>query len=338
MRADKFISMKKMNNNKIIVILGPTASGKTGLGVKLAYKFNGEIVSADSRQVYKGMDIGTGKDLDEYVISSKFKVQSSKLRLKNRDKEIVKIPYHLIDVVSPKTQFSLAKYQKLAYKAIDDILRRGKLPILVGGTGLYLQAVVDGYNLSRVKPDKALRAKLEKKSADRLFAMLKKLNPAAADKLNESDRKNKRRLIRHIEIWKTQISANFKQTDANKISYDFLVLGSVRPSEILHKRIYKRLIERLEKEDMIREVEKLHKQGVSWKRLESFGLEYKYVSLYLQKKLTYDEMVEKLFIAIRQFAKKQMSWFRRWERQERKIYWIKNRGEAERLARKFIAP
>ncbi|MBU4455448.1 tRNA (adenosine(37)-N6)-dimethylallyltransferase MiaA [Patescibacteria group bacterium] len=331
--------MNTKKNKKIIVILGPTASGKTGLGVKLAYKYNGEIVSADSRQVYKGMDVGTGKDLDEYVISSKFKVQSSKLRLKNRDKEVVKIPYHLIDVVSPKTQFSLAKYQKLAYEAIDDILRRGKLPILVGGSGLYLQAVVDGYNLSRVKPDKILRAELEKKNAVQLFALLKKINHKFAGKLNESDRKNKRRLIRYIEIANPPAGGRqFTTRDGKKNNkYGALLIGVSRSREVLRERIYKRLIERLEKENMIDEVKKLHKQGVSWKRLESFGLEYKYISLYLRKKLTYDEMVEKLNTAIRQFAKKQISWFRRWERQGREINWVKNRGEAERLARKFIA-
>ncbi len=236
----------------------------------------------------------------------------------------------MIDVVSPKTQFSLAKYQKLAYKAIDDILKRGKLPILVGGSGLYLQAVVDGYNLSRVKPDKVSRAKLEKKSVDRLFALLKKINHKFAGKLNESDRKNKRRLIRYIEI------ANLPAGVEKNNKYGALLIGVSRSREVLRERIYKRLIERLEKENMIYEVKKLHKQGVSWKRLESFGLEYKYISLYLRKKLTYDEMVEKLNTAIRQFAKKQISWFRRWERQGREINWVKNRGEAEMFVKKFI--
>jgi tRNA dimethylallyltransferase len=337
--------MNTTKNKKIIVILGPTASGKTGMGVKLAYKYNGEIVSADSRQVYKGMDVGTGKDLDEYMlkipnskfqIPNKFKIQNSKIK----KYKIIKIPYYLIDIVSPKTEFNAAKYQKLAYEAIDDILRRGKLPILVGGTGLYLQAVVDGYNLSRVKPDKVLRAKLEKKNADRLFALLKKINHKFAGKLNESDRKNKRRLIRYLEI--ANPPAGGRQGtpgDAKKNNkYGALLIGVSRSREILHKRISKRLVERLEKEDMIGEVERLREEGVSWKRLESFGLEYKYISLYLRKKLTYDEMVEKLNTAIRQFAKKQMTWFRRWEGQGREICWVKNRKEAERLIRKFIAP
>ncbi|MDP3043478.1 MAG: tRNA (adenosine(37)-N6)-dimethylallyltransferase MiaA [bacterium] len=333
--------MNTTKNKKIIVILGPTASGKTGLGVKLAYKFNGEIVSADSRQVYKGMDAGTGKDLDEYMlkipnpksqIPNKFKIQNSKIK----KYKIIKILYYLIDIVSPKTEFNAAKYQKLAYEAIDDILSRGKLPILVGGTGLYLQAVVDGYNLSRVKPDKVLRAKLEKKNADRLFALLKKINHKFAGKLNESDRKNKRRLIRYLEIASLRRETPGDAKKNNK--YGALLIGVSRSREILYKRIYKRLVERLEKEDMIGEVERLREEGVSWKRLESFGLEYKYISLYLRKKLTYDEMVEKLNTAIRQFAKKQITWFKRWERQGEKINWVKNRAEAEMLIKKFIAP
>ena len=324
------------NNNKIVVILGPTASGKTGLAVKLAYKFNGEIVSADSRQVYRGMDIGTGKDLGEYLVKG--------VRHHIGCRTPYRIPCHLIDVVNPNTKFSLAKYQKLAYKAIDDILQRGKLPIIAGGTGLYLQAVVDGYKLSKVKPDKKLRGKLEKLSASELFKKLQKLNAGFADRLHESDKKNQRRLIRYIEICKdTECPTRLAEAkgeaqvghSVSGADYDILLIGLTWPREVLRERIYKRLIKRLEKEDMIGEVERLHKQGVTWKRLESFGLEYKYVSLYLRKKLDYKEMIEKLNIAIRQFAKKQMSWFRRWERHGAKIYWIEDRGEAEKLIKVF---
>jgi len=336
--------------NKIIVILGPTSSGKTGLGVKLAYKFNGEIVSADSRQVYRGMDVGTGKDLKDYrlkIPNSKFQItnKSQISNLKSQRYKTVNIPYHLIDVVSPKTRFSLAKYQKLAYKAIDNILARGKLPIIVGGTGLYLQAVVDGYQLSKAKPDKKLRERLEKLDASELFKELQELNAGFANRLQDSDRKNKRRLIRYIEICKdTECPSLLRRNSyggrvghsVSGVDYDFLLIGLTWPREELQQRIYERLIERLGKEDMVGEVERLHKQGVSWKRLESFGLEYKYVSLYLQKKLAYDEIVGKLNIAIRQFAKRQMAWFRRWDRQGAKIYWAKSRGEAEKLVRKFI--
>lgn len=306
-------------NNKIIVILGPTASGKTSFGVWLAKKINGEIISADSRQVYKGMDIGTGKDLDEY------KVKSIKSKVKN-------IEYHLIDVVSPKTEFSLAKWLKLAHKAIRDIIARGKTPIIVGGTGLYLQALVDGYNLSSAKPDKKLRTKLEKKSLKELLEIIKKADYKKWKSLNESERKNKRRLIRYIEVAKENKG---ERAEVKKGEYKFLLIGLTYPKEILWQRIYKRLVERFEKEDMIGEVKRLRKNGLSWKRLESFGLEYKYISLYLQKKLTYDEMVEKLFIAIRQFSRRQTSWFKRWEKMGANIHWEKNIKKTEKLIKSF---
>lgn len=329
--------MATKNNNKIIVILGPTASGKTGLGVELAYKFNGEIISADSRQVYKGMDIGTGKDLAEYWVRVKKDnigeaglLRSGCTRARN-DK--IKIPYHLIDVVSPKTEFSLAKFKEKAAKAIEDILKRGKIPIIVGGTGLYLQALVDNYNLSPVGPDKKLRNRLERKNSQELLRILKKINFKFANKLHKSDQKNKRRLIRYIEILGNRQQAT---GSAAKNNYEFLLIGPTWPREVIRERIDKRLVERLENEGMIKEVERLRKKGVGWKRLIDFGLEYKYISLYLQGKLEYDEMVEKLSIAIKQFAKKQMTWFRRWERQGRNICWVKNRGEAARQVKKFL--
>ena len=288
--------------NKIIVILGPTASGKTKLAVELAYKFNGEIVSADSRQVYKYMDIGTGKDLCEYNIKNK------------------KIPYHCINIVHPNTEFNLAKFQKKTNKAIKDILKRNKLPIIVGGSGLYLQAIVDGYDLSHFGVDKKIREKLEKLNISQLLKKIQKLNYNFSLKINKSDIKNKRRLIRYVEILS---NSKILKNKKNK-NYDFILIGLKFSKEILRKRIYKRLIERLEKENMVKEVEILHKKyRVSWKRLESFGLEYKYISLYLRKKINYDEMTERLNIAIRQFAKKQISWFKRWEKQGIKINWIK---------------
>ncbi len=306
-----------MTNNKAIAIIGPTASGKTGLGVRLAYVFDGEIVSADSRQVYRGMDIGTGKDLDEY-----------NLKVKNK---IVKIPYHLIDVVSPRSHFDLAKYQKKAFIAIDDILKRKKLPIVVGGSGLYVQALVDNFNLSQSGIDKNLRKKLEEKTVDFLYKKLSKINKKFAENLNNSEKNNKRRLIRYIEILK-----NGNDFGKNKSKYKFLLLGITWPRDILRKRIYKRLIQRIKKENMIEEVENLHKQGVSWKRLLEFGLEYKYITMYLRGDLQKEEMIEKLNIAIGQFAKRQCSWFRRWEKQGAKIHWAKNYQEAKKISRNFL--
>ena len=300
-----------MNGEKIIVILGTTASGKTSLAVKIANKYNGEIVSADSRQVYKDMDIGTGKDLSEYKVGNK------------------KIKYHLIDVVSPKTEYNLAKYQKAASRAIDDILSRGKMPIVTGGTSLYIQAIIDGYRLSGAKPIKKLRKKLEKMDVENLFLTLKKIDPEKAKSLNESDNKNKRRLIRYIEISKTP--KNIKEGEAVS-KYSSLLIGLTHSKEMLEKRIYKRIIERLENENMIEEVNKLRKKGITWKRLDGFGLEYRFISMYLRNKLTYEEMVEKLHIAIRQFAKKQMTWFKK----DKRIKWVNNKTEAEKLINKFL--
>jgi tRNA dimethylallyltransferase len=313
-------------SGKIIVILGPTSSGKTRLAVQLAAKFAGEIVSADSRQVYRGMDVGTGKDLAEY--SAKLKVKSSKLK-------VVQIPYHLIDVVNPNQEFNLAKYKKMAEAAIDDILRQGKLPLLVGGSGLYLQAVVDDFKLTNIKADRKLRSEFEKLSVRNLFAKLEKLNSGLAAKINQSDRGNKRRLVRYLEI--LSAGAETLGEKNRKGKYDALLIGLDLPVGELNQRIEYRLLERLEKEGLVAEVQELHDDGLSWHRLESFGLEYKFVSQHLQGKLSYDEMVKKLNIAIRQFARRQRSWFRRWERQGKKIHWVTKRIQAEQMIKKYIA-
>lgn len=299
--------LDNFNKAKILVILGPTASGKTSLGVRLAAKYNGEIISADSRQVFKGMDIGTGKDLAEYKIGNK------------------KIAHHLIDVVSPNTDFNLAKYQQLALAAITDILKRGKLPIIVGGTGLYLQAIVDNYQLSLAKPDLAKRQEWESLGRDELYARLEKLKPDFAQKLNNSDKNNPRRLVRYLEILALDGQAASKEVSP----YDFLLLGLDWPDDVLRQRINKRITDRLDNEDMVGEVERLHAEGVSWKRLTSFGLEYKFITYYLVEKFEYDEMVQKLGEASYRFAKHQKTWFRRWEKQGRQINWVGSLSEAE---------
>ena len=297
------------NGNKVLVILGTTASGKTKLGTFLAYQLNGEIVSADSRQVYKGLDIGSGKDLKEYIVKGK------------------KIPYHLIDVVGPNTKFNLSRYQNLAFKAINDILSRNKLPIIVGGSGLYLQAVIDNYQLSSYHPNLKERKKLEELSTKELFILLQKQKPDFAKKINNSDRNNPRRLIRYLEIIK---SGDDKINKKNKSPYNFLLLGLTWPDDVLRQRIEIRNLERLEKEGMIEEVYQLHKKGVSWKRLDSFGLEYRFIARHLQGKLSYQEMVEKLNQASYRFAKRQKTWFKRWEKQGTKIKWIKNNIKAKK--------
>jgi len=278
-------------HNKLIVIVGPNASGKSDLAVKLAKKFNGEVVSADSRQVYKGMDIGTGKITKE---------------------EMQGIPHHLLDIASPKRRFSVAQFQKKAIETIKKIQKKGKLPILCGGTGFYIQSVVDGIAIPEVKPDWALRKKLEKKTCEQLYQQLKKLDPRRAKTI---DRKNKRRLIRAIEI----VLKTKKRVPPlkNRVMFDTLIIGIKRDKEELKKRIRKRLLRRL-KEGMIEEVKSLHKSGVSWKRLEELGLEYRYIAFYLQGKLDYKEMVSQLQKAIENYAKRQMTWFKR----DKRILWI----------------
>ncbi len=309
----------KKSNKKLIAIVGTTASGKTGLAVKLCPDFNGEVISADSRQVYKGMDIGTGKDLKEY----KFKKWN-----KN-----IKIPYHLIDVVSPKTKFNLSNYQKKAFKAIDNVLGRGKNPFLVGGTGLYVQAVIDNYNLSFIKPNFKLRKELDELEIMDILNKLKKVSKLNKKEFKEiTKEKNKRRLVRYLEFCLTNkkpLKELFKKQDPK---YDVLILGLTFPKEILAGRIKKRLKERLEKEDMLGEVKRLKEGGVSWKRLEGFGLEYKYLSLYLKGEISYNEMFDGLDRAINQFAKRQKTWFKR----DKRIVWVKNKTEAKKEIKKFL--
>ncbi|PIR90370.1 tRNA (adenosine(37)-N6)-dimethylallyltransferase MiaA [bacterium (Candidatus Gribaldobacteria) CG07_land_8_20_14_0_80_33_18] len=289
---------------KLIVILGPTTSGKSELGVKLAKKFNGEIVSADSRQVYKGMNLGTGKITK---------------------KEMIGIPHHLLDVVSPKRRFSAAQYQKLAIKAINRILKKKKIPFLVGGSPFYIYSIVEGWQFPKLKPNWKLRKKLEKKSVKELFEILKKLDSERAKTIEKN---NKRRLIRAIEIAKKigKVPKLIK-----KPQFKCLILGIKKPKEELKKLIEKRLLKRIKK-GLINEVKKLKKQGISWKRLESFGLEYKWIAYYLQKKLSYQEMILKLQKDIEHFAKRQMTWFKK----DKRIYWVKNKKEAEKLTKDFL--
>jgi len=292
--------------NKIIVILGPTASGKTDLSIKLAKKFNGEIVSADSRQVYRGMDIGTGKITK---------------------KEMQGIPHYLLNVASPKRKFTVAQYKKLALRAIKKIQNKNKIPFLVGGTGFYIQAVIDGIIMPQVKPDWKLRSELQKQETKILFEKLRKLDPQRAKTI---DKENKRRLIRALEIV-IKTGKPVPQLKKESSKFEVLMLGIKRKPAELQKRIRKRLKKRL-KQKMLAEVKKLKKSGLSWKRLEEFGLEYRYVAQYLQNKINYQDMVEKLQKEIEHYAKRQMTWFKK----DKRIHWIKNSRQAEILVRKFL--
>lgn len=308
--------------NKLLVIIGPTASGKSDLAIKLAKEFDGEVISADSRQVYIGMDIGTGK----------IKLQKS-LSLgrgaKDKSPELYSegVRHHLLDVVSPKKYFSVAQYQKLAFKAIKDILKRGKLPILCGGTGLYISSVIEGWQFPKVKPNLKLRKDLEKLTPEELFLKLKKLDP---EKAKTIDKNNKRRLIRALEI----IAQNKKIEPLRKkpLEMDILILGIKKDKETLKKRIKKRLEKRL-KEGMIEEVKKLKKEGVSSKRLEDFGLEYRFVNRYLENKISYKEMKEQLLKEIIKYAKRQMTWF---NNKMQNVKWVNNIKTARKITAQWL--
>lgn len=292
---------------RILIILGPTATGKSDLAVRMAKKFKGEIISADSRQVYTGLDIGSGKITK---------------------KEMKGVPHHLLDVADPKKKFTVVEYKKLGEKAIQEIVAKNKLPIIVGGTGFYIEALVDGVILPDVAPDEVLRARLAKKSAKALFTMLKKLDPKRAKTI---DPNNTRRLIRAIEI--ARALGKVPKLKKVKPQYDLLYIGLLLDPEELKKKIALRLKKRLA-EGMIKEAINLHKKGLSWKRMEELGLEYRYLALYLQKKLTKEEMLKTLEKEIWQYVRRQMAWFRRNE----KILWYspKDVKKMEDKVRKFL--
>jgi len=282
----------------LVVILGPTASGKTELAARLAGDLHGEIISADSRQVYRGMDIGTGKDLNQYIINAK------------------KISYHMIDIIDPRCEFNLFEFQKMFYKIFSQIRNKGNLPVLVGGTGLYLQAVLSGYKMPPAPPEPELRKDLDQKSIEELkeifFAFKSHLH-------NKTDLEDKQRLIRAIEIERARNVKNSEQEESPEI--DAATFGISWERSVLRQRITSRLEERL-KHGMIEEVKRLHAAGLSWERLDSFGLEYRYISQYLQNLISFDEMKNKLNTAIHQFAKRQETWFRGMERKGIEIKWI----------------
>jgi len=288
------------NSFKLIVIVGPTASGKSSLAIKMARRINGEIISADSRQVYCGMDIGTGKVKRD---KTKGTFWAAKVPFVSSG-----IPHHLLDVVSPKTNFSAGQFVKLAREAITDIRKRGEVPIIVGGTGFYIDALIYNIPLPEVKPDRKLRRQLEKKNPGQLFAMLQKLDP---ERSGDIDRNNPRRLIRAIEIaGQGSTLTKFKITDfyQKKVSAEFIGLAPTQKK--IEQNIAERLKQRM-KDGMLAEVKKLHVNGLSWKRLESFGLEYKWLALFLQKKITRAEMLANLERDIIRYAKRQMRWFKR---------------------------
>ena len=294
--------------NKLVIIAGTNASGKSGLGIELALKYGAEIVSADSRQVFKGLDLGSGKVTAE---------------------EMQGVPHHLLDVAEPNDFFSLSHYQKLAYAAIDDVFARGGRPFLVGGTGLYVNAVADGYNLNDAEPDPAIRQRVEAMSLEELTELIGEKNPGALERL---DLKNKRRLERAAE----KALAGKGNELPSKPRYETLMIGVTWPRDVLYERIRERLDRRL-KEGMIAEVENLRANGATDEFLYKLGLEYRYILMYLRGEFgSFDAFYDKLFMEIRHLAKEQMTWFRK----RTDIHWIDMQKdpfyEASRLIDEFL--
>ena len=317
--------------NKLIVILGATATGKTKMAVKLAAKYNGEIISADSRQVYKGMDIGTGKDLKEYCLETFPRALQGNSRMASRgSKCTAKVPYHLIDVIDPKTPFNAGKYQKLAYRAIKQAYSAQKMPFLVGGTGLYIDAVTKGFTFAPTdaQKQKIIREKLEKLSLPKLLQKLKITDPKTYKTI---DKKNRRRVQRALEIYLETGKTKTELDKKSKPDFEILILGINFPLEMIYQKIDSRLEARIE-EGMVKEIKKLRNRGVSWKRLDEFGLEYRYVSRYLRGQLSYEEMLEELKNAIHHFAKRQLTWFKR----NKEIIWINTFSQADKEIKKFL--
>ncbi|MEI7499517.1 MAG: tRNA (adenosine(37)-N6)-dimethylallyltransferase MiaA [Bacteroidota bacterium] len=307
----------------LITILGPTATGKTALAARLAYEINGEIISADSRQVYRGMDIGTGKDWDDYIVAGNA------------------IPYHLIDIVDPGYEYNIFEFQKDFLKAYQDILQRKKIPILCGGSGMYLEAILKGYRLARAESDDDFLTTLHNKEDYQLAEILKSYKTLH----NITDLEDRPRLLKAIMVARSseqsgsnshnKSSLNLSSGDHTFPKIDSIIFGINYPRGLVKARITKRLEYRME-HGMIAEVEQLLARGITPERLMKYGLEYKFVTLFLLGKISRNDLFYELNIAIRQFAKRQMTWFRRMERQGLKIHWIDGRGTLEKKVNEIL--
>jgi len=350
-----------------LAILGPTASGKSDVAIELAKSLDGEVISCDSRQVYRYMDIGTGKIANDFSRITNFqfpisnKNTSERTNIKNRissdspfpqsrgrcpkDREGVDnkkcstlddpcsthafisegVRHHLLDVVHPNDDYNVAHFQKDARVALSDIIDRKKLPILCGGTGLWAQALVENYSIPQVAPQPQFRDELKKLSLQKLQQKLRDLDISTYETI---DTNNPVRLIRALEKILFPPPTPSKNIQLKSLPITWTVIVLAPPKEILHKNIEKRLDERL-RNGMMEEVQTLHDtHGVSWERLHNFGLEYRWVSRHLQGKISFEDMRDRLLIESRQYAKRQLTWLRRWERQGRKIVWVETKEEA----------
>ncbi len=308
--------------NKIncVVLLGPTAVGKTALGVSLARKYGWDIISADSRQVYKGLDIGSGKDLEDYTVKEK-----------NPDgsESVTTIPYHLIDVTTLDSEYNVFHFQQQFYHLMNDFVSQGKMTFVVGGTGMYLDSVLRSYDFVPVPENLELRKDLEKKSLEELDSILLGLKP---DLHNKSDLLLRDRVVRAIEIalfMKSEECVKAREALEKRPDVNAFVMGTTLERDQMHLNIKKRLYDRLE-HGMIEEIQGLHESGYSWERLEKLGLEYRFVSLYLEGKIKdREDMADQLYHAICQFAKRQETWFRGMERKGVKINWLPRENDRE---------
>lgn len=309
---------------KIIVVYGPTASGKSDVAIKLAKKFNGEIISADSRQVYKGLDIGSGKVAkDEPGIFYKLFHKSKREGFFSNG-----IRHHLIDVAEPMADYNISHFKKDAEIIIEEISSQGKIPIICGGTNFWIDSIVHDSQIPEVEPNEELRDMLSSKSAEELFKQLQEMDPERAAHI---DSKNPVRLIRAIEIATKLGSVPQLETAKLNPKYDFLQIGIRAEREKINAKIKKRLEERFE-DGMIIEVEELHQAGVSFEWMERIGLEYRWISRYLQKKVEFEEMKEKLYFDIIHFAKRQMTWLKR----NKEIIWLKDYSQIKKEVKKFL--
>ena len=301
--------------DNIVVILGPTASGKTKLAVQIASQFNGEIISADSRQIYKGMDIGTGKDLVEYQINNN------------------NINYHLIDILNPTDDYSVFQFKADCQNAIQKIQSKNKMPIICGGTGLYIESILLDYQIPNTSPNYNLRQKLEQQTIEQLTRYLLKLNP---NEFKKEYHISRRRLIRSIEILEDKNQVNMKELGKSILDHA-LVIGIDTDRSTILESIKSRLHSRL-KEGMVEEVENLIKQGLDYSRLNYFGLEYKIIGQYLSKAIDYNQMIKLINIGINKFSKRQMTFFRRMEKRGIKIHWLglNERKKIELLINTFL--
>jgi tRNA dimethylallyltransferase len=288
-----------MSDYNCIVVLGPTASGKTKLACNICYALGGEVISADSRQVYKGLDIGTGKDLSEYEVNGK------------------KIPYHLIDIAPPDRQFYLHEFVNGLSHAFNDIVNRQKLPVICGGTGLYLDALSRDYSYTQVNEDPLLREELAPLSREEL---VERLAQFPADFTKHVDVNSRKRLIRGIEV-ATHMTGKGPLTSSTHPPYKPYYIGIKLPVSEIRQRISHRLAQRM-RQGLIDEVKELVNAGLTFERLEHLGLEYKFIAAYLQGELSKEVMAERLQTAICQFAKRQMTWFRKMERSGVQIHWV----------------